>query len=775
MEKEKLIENFKLSLEQKYNAVCFDIDGTLTIKNSKKIDERAIQMIADLLKRKIPIVFITGRGETGLDDLKKDIYYTLRSKYSINNREFRKIYVLTNDGARLFYTVNGDNDILKNNIYISTNQELNELKIFDNNIIQFLKINSLQKVCEITYSFDKTKKIILNVRLVLKSKDERIFELLFNGVNAIIRRNNLNNICISRGIYKDKTVIQIGTARKEFAIEKAEEIIGIPKSSMIRIGDCGDLQGNDYSMLNCSQGYSVDKTSGKIDSCFPIIDDEGKILKGIDATLYLIKKAKILPTICLEHAMETNYVKEYAKVEKCMNLGKNQRISNYNNIVNKKFGSVDGIYGLYDKCSGSVKIPMYEWNCIEDYNPLKLFWNTTESYMNYAMFDNDSILLRGSKVYYYFLANRFHDEMTNKDITSKSMVNEWLNNNLKFFNDALIALKNMEKIEDANDSKMVLGMIDNIRNELLILLNQQLVRNVEKNLLINLNSETLSKILYKIYYCLIEVNQLMKKISFDIDYKINVKEINFLLQKAILITRDFQIHFNKESEKENYSKEFRVYREIDNFAENFITCDLIIKKDLNIFNKGICGVCYGGLELPIIIKSIDDRISDVSILKFNKNVTGYTKKQSLELRFFDIFKAGGIELLEINKQKNYILLDDNLLTGKTMQLAISTFYDIGINVEKIAVVRYPGVNRVSQMFLPNHGAIDYRCFFDFIEGLYFLSPYSWRDSYSADIYEDSLGIFDLNRRKILECLVKNGDFSKNSEVLYIKKKVKHEN
>ena len=131
--------------------------------------------------------------------------------------------------------------------------------------------------------------------------------------------------------------------------------------------------------------------------------------------------------------------------------------------------------------------------------------------------------------------------------------------------------------------------------------------------------------------------------------------------------------------------------------------------------------------------------------------------------------------MEIKKKKNYILLDDNLLTGKTMQLAISTFYDIGINVEKIAVVRYPGVNRVSQMFLPNHGAIDYRCFFDFIEGLYFPSPYSWRDSYSTDIYEDSLGIFDLNRRKILECLVKNGDFSKNSEVLYIKKKVKHEN
>ena len=64
----------------------------------------------------------------------------------------------------------------------------------------------------------------------------------------------------------------------------------------------------------------------------------------------------------------------------------------------------------------------------------------------------------------------------------------------------------------------------------------------------------------------------------------------------------------------------------------------------------------------------------------------------------------------------------------------------------------------------DHGAIDFRQFFDFIEGLYFPSPYSWRDPNSLNPYEDSLGIFDLNRRKIIECLVKNGDYTKNSEV-----------
>lgn len=98
------------------------------------------------------------------------------------------------------------------------------------------------------------------------------------------------------------------------------------------------------------------------------------------------------------------------------------------------------------------------------------------------------------------------------------------------------------------------------------------------------------------------------------------------------------------------------------------------------------------------------------------------------------------------------------------QLAITTFYDIGINIDKIVAV-----------IMPKHGAIDYRHFFNFIQGLYFSSPYSWKDRKSQDPYEDSLGIFDLNRRKILECLAKNGNYSKNSEVLKVKRMVKNEN
>ena len=45
---EELVNNYKKSLQQKYNAVCFDIDGTLTENNSTKIDSRVLPILANM-------------------------------------------------------------------------------------------------------------------------------------------------------------------------------------------------------------------------------------------------------------------------------------------------------------------------------------------------------------------------------------------------------------------------------------------------------------------------------------------------------------------------------------------------------------------------------------------------------------------------------------------------------------------------------------------------------------------------------------------------------
>ncbi len=766
---EELLKNYNKALEQKYNAVCFDIDGTLTEENSTKIDSKVLPFLADILKKHIPIVFITGRGETGLNELFNDIIFVLQNKYNITNKQLLKMYAITNDGARLFMSDENSKNLFTIDKYISSEEDFIKLEQLNKRILSLLNSTLLEKYCKITYSKDSKTNLIINIRISVTTDDKIINENIEKMINTLIQEYENSNLNLTLGIHNGRQVFQIGTATKDIAIEVAERLIGIPQNSMLRIGDCGDKNGNDYSMLNCSQGFSVNKISGENDKCFPIIEN-GQIIKGVAGTLCLLKKIKLLPTICLEYATQYEYTKSYANIERKMCEGKNANILVFNQLIDKKFLTANGINSIFDESSGSVKIPMYEWISISNDNLLKQLWMENDSSsLNYALFDNENILLRGSKVYYYFLSQRFHDESTEEDITSKKMVDEWIKNNKIFFTKSLQAINAID-LNDIRNIKMILGIIDNIRNTLLILLNQQIIKNYEnKNVIINLEKISNNTLITNIYKYLLSTEEFMMNLAFN-NIPIEIEKIEELIKNIISILEKFALNFIEYPIKENYSKDFRAYREIDNFAENFITCKLTLQKNPDLINDGLCGICYGGLELPIIMKILDNRIRDVSILKFNQNVTGYTKKQSLELRFFDIFKTGGIELLNVDKEKKYVLMDDNLLTGKTMQLAITTLYDVGIDVEKVISVRYPGVNRISQMFMPNHGAIDYHYFFNFIEGLYFPSPYSWKDPNSPYLYEDSLGVFDLNRRKIEECLLKNGDYSKNSEIIYVKRK-----
>lgn len=766
-----LINNYEKSLQQKYNAVCFDIDGTLTRANSKKIDEKVLPMLAILLKKRVPVVFITGRGEVGLQDLKNDIYIPLRDKYGITSKEFARLYYLSNDGARLFYTgENVQTDILNNSMYISTDEQLEQLNIFNNLINTYLIDNSLCDICKINYSFDKENNRILNIRIVFNNKDDKLFNLIFSAINDIILNNKLGDICLSHGVYKGTNVIQIGTAKKEIAIEKVEKIIGIPQKSMIRIGDCGDLHGNDYSMLNCEQGFSVDKTSGDNNCCFPIIDDNGQILKGVDGVLYLISKAKILPTVCLESVDKDDYTYKYAYIEQQMVKGRNGHLKHFNDLVNEKFDLINGINDLFDEFSGSIKIPMYEWELIKN-NPLKDFWNMCiDGNLVYSLRDDNNYLLRGSKTYYYFLANR--QSIDGNDVTSFNNVIEWYNNNLKFIKNAYDAVLHTSEMNNPINNKLVLGLLDNIRNILLVIINHNLNNSyLDLNILINLNDKNNSNF-YSQYKLISIIHSIMSKVCFIKDYKLSKLQLLDILNIVYgEIYYDYSC-FKKSFPKTNYSKEFRAYREIDNFAQNYITLKLSSDKGVSDFNCGICGMCYGGIELPILYKTINKNVDDILILKFSRFVSGYTNKQLVDLRKFNIEDYGGLLRIGDISFDKLILFDDNILTGKTMQLAINLLYDSGFSVDNIGIVRYPSINRVNQMFMNNHGAVDYNLFFDYILGLCFNSPYSWRDENEFSIYEDSLGVFDLNRKKIIECLIKNHDFGEDTEVGFYKRRIK---
>lgn len=320
------------------------------------------------------------------------------------------------------------------------------------------------------------------------------------------------------------------------------------------------------------------------------------------------------------------------------------------------------------------------------------------------------------------------------------------------------------------NKKLLLGILDNCRNVLLVLINHYLVSNYfDKNILldISLDGENHNN---KLYNTIMEIERLMSRICFENQYFVDKeKTIEITNNTRKVLLNNMTQELEKEDEKD-YSKNYRAYREIDNFAENYIAVSLYKEKCDNNKFANACGLSYGGIELPILAKIVDqNRIEKLLILKFNKEVSGYKNKQLLDLRKFNIKDFSGLINSEIFENSNVDLFDDNVLTGKTLQIAINSLYDCNINVNNICIVRYPSINRIDQMFLDNPSAVDYNLFFNYIYGLCFSSPYSWKDNNwktekGETDYTDSLGVFDLNRKKIVECLIKNHDHKEKSEV-----------
>jgi hypothetical protein len=274
-----------------------------------------------------------------------------------------------------------------------------------------------------------------------------------------------------------------------------------------------------------------------------------------------------------------------------------------------------------------------------------------------------------------------------------------------------------------------------------------------------------------------KIESIMSRICFENQYIIDKDEVISSINstKNVLIN-NYSLEANIPL-KEDYSKDYRAYREIDNFAENYIAVSLYKENCDNNHLVNACGLSYGGIELPILAKLIDkDRIDKLLLLKFNKEVSGYTNKQLIDLRKFNINDFGGLTDSNLFENSSVDIFDDNVLTGKTLQLAINSLLDCNIGVKNICIVRYPSINRIDQMFLNSPAAVDYNLFFNYIYGLCFNSPYSWKDdSWNKPNgridYTDSLGVFDLNRKKIIECILKNHDYNKDSEVGEYKRRI----
>lgn len=217
----------------------------------------------------------------------------------------------------------------------------------------------------ITYSYCKSlNDVLTNIRIIITNEEkiEQIKEYISEKICNDKTYNKILKYDIGR--FKGNTVLQIGISTKGKAVEEIERFLGIPKNSILRIGSNGQYDGADYEMLKSLQGFSIDRYSQDIDGCFPVCDNEGKLLKGTSAIEFLLNNLKIFPTVCLEKPNREIYVKQLAVAEKKIYMGRSEIINDFNRIFIERFAVNDGFNDVFDKKSGGLIFKDWEWELL---------------------------------------------------------------------------------------------------------------------------------------------------------------------------------------------------------------------------------------------------------------------------------------------------------------------------------------------------------------------------------------------------------------------------
>ena len=117
---------------------------------------------------------------------------------------------------------------------------------------------------------------------------------------------------------------------------------------------------------------------------------------------------------------------------------------------------------------------------------------------------------------------------------------------------------------------------------------------------------------------------------------------------------------------------------------------------------------------------------------------------------------------------DYILLDDNALTGQTLQNSYN-FLKRQDNDVNIFLVRHPNINRIEQSKIYGH-CLNLDNYNKSVFGMVFDSPFSRLKANTnwGNEFLDELGVFTKTGDAFLKCLYKNGLFKQNTEVSYIK-------
>lgn len=788
------IDALKEAFNTCYYSVCLDIDGTICQEGENEVSEEIIDALTNLVKAGVNICFITGRGQSVKTILKSTALTIMERNKDVSFDMFRRWYCVIHNGVSLLSTIGYEmNDFLAYNSMLISDTIMKEYGETVNSCVEELFRASLSML---KYSIkDDDYKIQLEnagTRFIFYNSDIDIEEMkAYLDVIKSDLKTTLN-LSVLQSSYKGNTVLEYSVCNKGQAIADLEVFLGIPKSSMLRIGDQGNVGGNDFEMLDCKQGFTVRELSDNPCGCFPFLDlEDYNIEKGPIAAAHLLKYFTVATAICLEKPNIERYRVNLASVEKMAAIKSKEYLYKYSNItsawINSRELNQPSIYSIFDVQSGAIKFKNYEWDLIPNENKFKQLFMKTEEGMYgedrpnlaYALMTDTSIILRGPYNYYYGLCFRKDKEKEASSDELMELYINWIEAFRQFLCDASVAIQsiNMNSLfQEEYNRKFLFGVMDSIRNILLTLLNALIEKEAEENIFIwHITEKERKEKVGEVYDLAYNHTRFMYKLLLGGLYPFALKDyIDLFDQICHFFSKEcmddiLQSLIDKDSNK-NF---FRVWREIDIFVENVIAVDSAMGefnntiKDFDSRKIVVHGIRYGSIELPIICQIIGD-LSGINVVPSFVGIPGKYNEKHSSLEVF-IEKYGSKEIDRFFNEKDVIniLTDDNLMTGRTVQILINDLAKNKCYPDGIIIVRYPSVNRIPHMVLDNHGCPNVDLFFNLIKGLVSSTPYSrlfLPQQDSKKRYLDETNVFNKCRQRITRYLFKNGIFNLDSEV-----------
>ena len=474
----------------------------------------------------------------------------------------------------------------------------------------------------------------------------------------------------------------------------------------------------------------------------------------------IIKHKYIFPKLYKNNLNVDLYKRELAKLEHKKTDSWNLLLKKYNKIIKKNFKVNNGLNDIYEWFTGAVFFKDYEWEEIHN-NKIKDLFETMEnnSYLYSLPLDN-GIILRGSNIYYYFSTDVSRFKKPNiKEI------NKWFDNVSVYIKKVLIILGDYQ-IKDYYDRRLLLALLDNIRNIILILTNCELIK-------LSINGKDF---IYHSNYKSKEINDcfaLINKYQETIEiiclegkcFKDEIESIRDIYKNTLKILEDVSLLIFDIHDEFILGKSFNPLREIDNYFENYIVCKYIVDEKMinyEIDKKiNLIGILYGGLELPFIISRMIPNNNTISFLFQNHGMYLDRQQKDRNKIIIDLKEYGFL-----NKENDTFLVDDNMMSGVTMQFAYNQLHlnDIN-NIKGIFVIRHPNINRIAQLEYFDT-ALNLDLVDNYIYGMLTDTPYTKIKSGTNynNMFVNELNIFSVMTEVFLKALYCNNSFIKDSQV-----------